>query len=170
MQTHSKLEVSVGLFVMAGAAALAYLSFTLGGLEVAEPRYDLQARFSSVGDLKRGDAVKLAGVHVGEVSAIALVDYSASVTLSISRALEVPKDTIASIQTSGLLGDAYVSLSAGASGENLPPGGSIGHTEAAISISELLAKYAFGSLDSNPPEQAPRRSEDPAPPALDLLQ
>ncbi len=169
MQTHTKLEVSVGLFVIAGAAALAYLSFTLGGLEVAEPRYEVQARFSSVGDLKRGDAVKLAGVHVGEVSEIALVDYTASVRLSISRALQLPKDTMASIQTAGLLGDSYVSLSAGASSENLPPGGNIGHTEAAISISELLAKYAFGSLDTAAPPPTPPHS-DSASPSLDLLQ
>jgi phospholipid/cholesterol/gamma-HCH transport system substrate-binding protein len=169
MQTHTKLEVSVGLFVIVGAAALAYLSFTLGGLKVAEPRYELQARFSSVGDLKRGDAVRLAGVHVGEVSEIALVDYTASVRLRITQSLELPQDTIASIQTSGLLGDAYVSLSAGASSENLPPGGRIGHTEAAISISELLAKYAFGSLDTDAPEPAPSRSEG-APHTEDLLQ
>jgi phospholipid/cholesterol/gamma-HCH transport system substrate-binding protein len=170
MQTHTKLETSVGLFVMVGASALAYLSFTLGGLEVADPRYDLHARFSSVGDLKRGDAVKLAGVHIGEVSEIGLVDYTASVRLSVSRSIAVPKDSIASVQTAGLLGDAYVSLSAGASADNLPEGGSIGRTEPAISISELLAKYAFGSLDTDAPSQTPPSSAGSEPPSLDVLQ
>jgi phospholipid/cholesterol/gamma-HCH transport system substrate-binding protein len=169
MHAHSKLEISVGLFMIIGAAALGYLSFTLGGVSLGERRYAVHARFSSVGDLKRGDAVKLAGVNVGEVTQIALVDYAASVELSVSRSLELPKDTIASIQTAGLLGDAYVSLSPGASSESLPAEASIVHTQPAISISELLAKYAFGSLGDAPEPQ--RSGAGAQPPAeSDLLQ
>jgi phospholipid/cholesterol/gamma-HCH transport system substrate-binding protein len=172
MQSHTKLEVSVGAFVIAGVAALAYLSLSLGGVEVGHSRYEVHARFSSVGDLKRGGAVKLAGVSVGEVSQIALVDYTANVVLSVDRSLQLPKDSIASIQTSGLLGDAYVSLSPGAASENLSPGGAIRQTEPAISLTELLAKYAFGSIDDDPRARGPSRSRDPspAPSATDLLQ
>jgi phospholipid/cholesterol/gamma-HCH transport system substrate-binding protein len=169
-QTHGKLEVSVGLFVIACGAALAYLAFTLGGVELGNSRYAVFARFSSVGDLKNGDAVKLAGVTVGEVKNIFLVDYTASVELSVSRPLELPKDTIASIQTSGLLGDAYVSLSPGASDENLAAGGTIAHTEPAISISELLAKYAFGSLGADAEKPSPPAAPAGQPMGSDLLQ
>ena len=170
MQTHGKLEVSVGMFVIACGAALSYLAFTLGGVELGDSRYAVFARFSSVGDLKRGDAVKLAGVTVGDVKKISLVDYTASVELSLSKPLTIPKDTIASIQTSGLLGDAHVSLSPGASGENLADGGTITHTEPAISISELLAKYAFGALgaESEPAAQPAEPSAKPS--ERDLLQ
>jgi phospholipid/cholesterol/gamma-HCH transport system substrate-binding protein len=108
-----------------------------------------------VGDLKVGDPVKLAGVRIGDVTEIQLVDYAAEVQLSLRAPLLLPDDSIASIQTAGLLGDAYVSLSPGASDQDLPPGGSIRRTEPAISISELLAKYAFGSLGSAPSEQPP---------------
>jgi phospholipid/cholesterol/gamma-HCH transport system substrate-binding protein len=169
MQTHGKLEVSVGIFVIVCGAALSYLAFTLGGLQLGDSRFAIFARFSSVGDLKRGDAVKLAGVAVGEVNDISLVDYTASVELSLSQPLMIPKDTIASIQTAGLLGDAYVSLSPGASSDNLAPGGTIAHTEPAISISELLAKYAFGSLGGEP-AGAGRPPVPASPTEPDLLQ
>jgi phospholipid/cholesterol/gamma-HCH transport system substrate-binding protein len=150
MQQHTKLEISVGVFVVLGGLSLAYLSFTLGGFEWGNHQYPLEARFSSVGDLKLGDAVKVAGVSVGEVTAIRLVDYAAQVSLAVQAGVTLPDDTIASIQTSGLLGDAYVSLSPGASERDVPAGGSISRTESAISISELLAKYAFGSTATDP--------------------
>jgi phospholipid/cholesterol/gamma-HCH transport system substrate-binding protein len=73
----------------------------------------------------------------------------------------LPRDTIASIQTSGLLGDAYVSLSPGADSDTLAEGGMIRHTEPAISISELLARYAYGSFGGEqrqPPAQPPADS------------
>lgn len=171
MQKHTKLETSVGMFVIAGMAALAYLSFTLGGVELGASRYEIRARFSSVGDLKRGDAVKVAGVNVGEVTAIALVDYTAVVELSLDRSLLVPRDTIASVRTSGLLGDAYVSLSPGGASENLGDGATISHTEPAITLGELLSKYAFGSLENEEPDARDGGGQQGAPAEeLDLLQ
>lgn len=155
MQRYTKLEISVGLFVVAGVMGLGYLSMTLGGFELQGPRYSLRARFASVGDLKLGDPVKLAGVVVGDVTGIQLVDYSAEVQLSLRAPLPLPDDSIASIQTAGLLGDAYVSLSPGASDQDLAPGGSIRRTEPAITISELISKYAFGTLEPGPAEEHP---------------
>jgi phospholipid/cholesterol/gamma-HCH transport system substrate-binding protein len=165
MQSHTKLEVSVGLFVLLGLAALGYLSFTLGGIELTQARYAVSARFASVGDLKRGDAVKLAGVKVGEVEQIALVEFTAVVSLVIDRAVSLPRDSIASIKTSGLLGDAYVSLSPGGATENLVAGESIRQTESAISLTDLIGTYAFGSLDAESSSSArgqPRRAPSPS--------
>jgi len=145
MQRYTKLEVSVGVFVLLGMLALAYFSLTLGELRWSPvERYVVGARFSSVGGLKKGDPVKVAGVNVGEVHRIALADFNADVTLSLDRELRLPADTIASIQTAGLLGDAYVSLSPGGSERDLLPGGRISRTEPAISIMDLIAKYALG--------------------------
>jgi phospholipid/cholesterol/gamma-HCH transport system substrate-binding protein len=147
MQRHTKVEISVGAFVILGALALAYLSFTLGDLRLSPERgYTLTARFSSVGELKPGASVKLAGVNVGEVKRIALVSFSAETELALDAKVKVPEDTIASIQSAGLLGDAYVSLSAGGADKDLRDGGRITRTEPAISITELIAKYAFGSV------------------------
>jgi phospholipid/cholesterol/gamma-HCH transport system substrate-binding protein len=161
MQRYTKLEISVGLFVVIGALSLAYLSLTLGGLRLgAGDRYPLTARFSSVGSLKNGDPVKVAGVSVGEVTKIRLVDFNAEAELSVTRELKLPADTIASIQSAGLLGDSYVSLSPGASEQDLPPGGSINRTESAVNLMGLISKYAFGAgpeADDSAPE---RRSND----------
>jgi phospholipid/cholesterol/gamma-HCH transport system substrate-binding protein len=151
MQRYTRLEISVGAFVIIGALALAYLSITLGGLSLGGPkRYPITARFSSVGSLKTGDPVKVAGVSIGEVKRISLVDFAAEAELALDEEVKVPDDTIASIQSAGLLGDAYVSLSPGASEKDLPPHGRVSRTEPAISITELIAKYAFGSPVSEP--------------------
>jgi len=158
MQRYTKLEVSVGLFVALGALSLAYLSLTLGGLRLgAGDRYRLTARFSSVGSLKPGDPVKVAGVNIGEVTAIRLVDFNAETEFLLNQGLKLPADTIASIQSAGLLGDAYVSLSPGASEQDLEPGASINRTESAVSLMGLISKYAFGSLDDKASAASPPR-------------
>jgi phospholipid/cholesterol/gamma-HCH transport system substrate-binding protein len=155
MQKYTKLEIAVGAFVIAGAISLAYLSVSLGGLRLfSSDRYEVTARFSSVGGLKTGDPVKISGVSVGEVAAIRLVDFAAEAALSIDRYVEIPKDSMASIQSNGLLGDAFVSLSPGADDRNLAPGERITRTEAAVSLTELIAKYAFGSPISESPDPA----------------
>jgi phospholipid/cholesterol/gamma-HCH transport system substrate-binding protein len=165
MRRYTWLEISVGLFVIAGGLAVAYLSLTLGGLHLGrDPRYRLRARFASVGDLKVGDPVKLAGVTVGEVTHITLADFAARVELAVSDGVKLPTDTIASIKTAGLLGDAYVSISPGAAQKDLPPGGQISRTEPAISIMDLIAKYAFGSPVSDnaePTHHTPNEAKKP---------
>ena len=155
MQAYTKVEISVGAFVSIGVVALAYLSFTLGGLDFRNRRHlRLRARFSSVGELKVGDSVKLAGVRIGEIARVKLVDFAAEAELLLDDELTLPDDTIASVQSAGLLGDAYVSLSPGGSERNLVSGGHIQRTEPAINITELIAKYAFGSpLDESGSEK-----------------
>lgn len=142
-------EVLVGAFVMLGVAALAYLSISIGGLQLLAPdRYLVRARFESVGDLKTGAPIRLAGVKVGQVMDVRLKDYQAEVELAIGRSLKLPKDTLASIRTEGLLGDTYVALSPGGSLDDLREGGLVAHTESALDLSDLLARYAFGQRDS----------------------
>ena len=145
MQPYTKLELSVGAFVLCGVAALAYLSLTLGDLSLTpSARYTIKARFASVAGLKTGDPVRLAGVTVGAVGGLSLVDYVAEAELEIDASVHLPKDTIASIQSAGLLGDAFVALSPGAEEQDLQAGESIVRTEPAISLTDLIAKYAFG--------------------------
>jgi len=140
---------------MLGIAALGYLSISIGGLQLVAPdRYVLKARFESVGDLKQGAPIRLAGVKVGQVTSVTLKGYSAEAELSIGRALVLPKDSVASIRTEGLLGNTYVSLSPGGSLEDLRDGGLVSRTEPAIDLSDLLARYAFGQ-HSSPTDSAP---------------
>lgn len=159
--SHTRTEVMVGAFVILGIAAVGYLSISVGNLEILpQDRYVVRARFASVGSLKQGAPIRIAGVKVGVVSALGLKDYQAEADLSIRRAVELPKDTIASIRTDGLLGNAFVSLSPGGSLQTLRAGDLVAQTEPAIDVSDLLSRYAFGrsaapggaSPDGGPPD------------------
>lgn len=157
---NTKTEIVVGAFMMLGVAALGYLSISIGGLQLVTPdRYQLKARFASVGDLKQGAPIRLAGVKVGQVTDVRLKDYLAEAELAVARSVTLPKDTIASIRSEGLLGDTYVSLSPGGSLENLRDGALVSRTEPAIDLSDLLARYAFGK-SSEPAATKPDRGHD----------
>lgn len=163
MERFTKLELSVGAFVVVGAAALAYLALTLGDVSLSTTaKYPVIARFSSVSGLKVGDPVKVAGVTVGEVSRIKLVDFVAETELELESHIKLPTDTIASIQSSGLLGDAFVNLAPGADDADLAPGARIARTEPAISLTDLIAKYAFGSpVEGGTNDSASTPADDP---------
>ena len=123
----------------------------IGSLEIVpHDRYVVRARFSSATGLKQGAPVRIAGVKVGIVSALALRDYEAEAALSIRRSVELPKDTIASIRTEGLLGNAFVSLSPGGSLQTLRAGDLISQTEPSIDLADLLSRYAFGARGAEP--------------------
>jgi phospholipid/cholesterol/gamma-HCH transport system substrate-binding protein len=168
MANHSRLEISVGAFVAAGLAIIAYLAISLGNVRVLSgDRVTLVARFSSIGDLRKAAPVRIAGVNVGQVGKIQLADYVARIELLIDSDVKIPSDTIASIRTSGLLGEAFVSLSPGGSDRILRNGDTIAQTEPAIDITQLIQKYAFGSATEPSPakDEGHRRSgpslEDP---------
>ena len=143
---YARAEMAAGAFLLLGLLGLGYLSISIGGLRVL-PRehYLVSARFSNVGDLKVRAPVKVAGVTIGRVESIELAEYFGHTVLSIDRRVVLPKDTIASITTAGLLGDAYVSLSPGASEHDLASGDRITRTEPALNIADLVGKFAFGS-------------------------
>ena len=143
------METSVGIFVLAGLLCVAYLTVKLGKLEViGGDDYPVVARFKDVTGLKNGAYVEMAGVRIGRVSRIALdaKDNTALVTLNIQKGVRLTDDTIASIKTSGLIGDKYVKISPGGSDEKLAPGGLITDTESSVDIGDLIGKYVFGGV------------------------
>lgn len=143
------LEFSVGIFVLIGLACLGYLTIKLGKMEVfGTDGYTLSAKFSSITGLRTGASVEIGGVPVGKVTGIALdKNYTADVTLLINNGVELSDDCIASIKTSGLIGDKYVSISIGGSPDMLAHGGEITETESAIDIEALVSKYVFGGVE-----------------------
>jgi phospholipid/cholesterol/gamma-HCH transport system substrate-binding protein len=162
MFDYTRAEVVAGGFVVLGLALLAYLSVSIGGFSfVPEKRYGVSARFSNVGDLKPGAPVKLAGVTVAKVQAIRLANYFGEVDMTIARDLQLPSDTVASIATAGLLGDAYVALSPGAEDKNLSPGSRITRTEPALNLADLLGRYAFGAGGDAKPTPPSDQGFDP---------
>ena len=148
--TSRKIETLVGMFVLAGLACLGYLAINIGGLKLwSDNSYSLQARFSSVGNLNEGAAVRIAGVNVGMVSRIELdkEEFVAIVSFNLDPDLVLDEDTLASIKSSGLIGDKYIELSPGGSGIQLESGDLIIDTESAVDIEGLLSRFAFGSVD-----------------------
>jgi phospholipid/cholesterol/gamma-HCH transport system substrate-binding protein len=150
MKTYS-LEFSVGLFVLAGLLCLGYLTVKLGKMEVfSSDGYQVTANFSSVTGLRPGARVEIAGVAVGKVADIRLLErnarYYAQVALQLDKGVVLSTDSIASIKTSGLIGDKYVNLSLGGSSSLVTPGGEIEETESALDIEALIGKFAFGGL------------------------
>lgn len=160
---YTRAELVAGLFVILGLGGLGYLSTSIGGLQVL-PRdaYHVTARFSNVGDLKGRAPVKIAGVTIGRVESIHLAEFVAEVELGINRGVHLPKDTIASIATAGLLGDAYVALSPGGADVDLKEGERIAQTEPALNMADLVGRAAFGA-SSTPASKDPNNdtTKDP---------
>ena len=145
----SSVELGVGIFVLIGLMCVGYLTIRLGKVQLLDDEhYYLNARFQSVTGLKVGASVEIAGVPVGEVDSISLdhEEQVARVRLKIRKDVTLSDDVIASVKTSGLIGDKYIKLSPGGSDETLKPGDTITETESALDIEELISKYAFGGV------------------------
>ena len=140
------IEVGVGVFIAVGLAALLVLALKVSNLASLSDSgsYKLTARFDNIGGLKARSPVTMAGVKIGRVSSIDFDDmtYEAVVTLSILPSYKnLPLDTSASIFTSGLLGEQYIGLEAGAEEEFLGDGSEIELTQSAIVLEELIGKF-----------------------------
>ena len=146
---NKKIEYLVGCFVLAGLAAILYLAIQIGGARVFKGDvYELQAQFSSAAGVNPGSRVEIAGVRVGTVKSVHLDEtYFAQVTLELPRSVKVDADTIASIKTSGLIGDRFIELSPGGSGLFLEAGEMIYDTESALDIEDLISRFALGGID-----------------------
>lgn len=143
----SRVNIVVGIFVILGIVALGYLSIQLGQVSFLGGRgYVVTVDFPSVGGLKAGSAVEIAGVEIGRVESIGLADYQARVTLRVHSGIKLQEDVIASIKTKGLIGEKYVRVSPGGSDKLIPPGGKIREVEAPVDFEELLSKYIFGKV------------------------
>jgi phospholipid/cholesterol/gamma-HCH transport system substrate-binding protein len=143
------METIVGIFVFIGLICVGYLTIKLGKMElIGGDNYILYARFNSVSGLKTDSSVELAGVEIGRVSKIGLDSEKqmALVTLKIHKDVQITDDAIASIKTSGMIGDKFVRITPGGSDIILRPGGTITETESAIDLEELISKYIFGGV------------------------
>ncbi|MEM9115868.1 MAG: outer membrane lipid asymmetry maintenance protein MlaD [Myxococcota bacterium] len=161
MNPYSSNEIAVGAFVSLGLVGLAYLSVSIGGLEWGLDRMPIHARFASIGDLKTGASVKIAGVKVGTVDGIRLENYAAEVDLAVDRAVVLPADSTASIRTEGLLGESYILLTPGGAEDDIPTDGRIGQTEPALDLIDLLVKYALSSDEATGEGDAEDALPDP---------
>ncbi len=143
------IETSVGIFMLIGIACVGYLSIRLGEMDLGgDNYYPLFARFQSVSGLSAGAHVEMAGVQIGKVDSIVLDPERqvAMVKLKIQKEVVLSDDVIASIKTSGLIGDKYLQLSPGSTDEMLKAGDMITETESAVDLEALISKYVFGGV------------------------
>lgn len=145
----NRYETIAGIFVLIGLVCVGYMTVKLGKVRLwGNDSYPLYARFNSVSGLRAGNTVEMLGIQIGEVANFKL-DQEKQVVIvefKINEGIKVYDDAIASIKTSGLIGDRYVSLDAGGGGLILKPGGVITQTESPPDLSDLIGKYAFGDI------------------------
>jgi phospholipid/cholesterol/gamma-HCH transport system substrate-binding protein len=153
----SKNDFWVGLFVLVGLAAVLFLALKSANLLQYSwtKDYAVTANFDNIGGLKKGAAVKSAGVVVGRVANIEFDDesFQAKVSLSLQNQYAFPKDSSLKILTSGLLGEQYVGIMAGAEEQNLVAGDRIGSTQSAVVLENLISQFLYS------------KAADPAAPA-----
>jgi phospholipid/cholesterol/gamma-HCH transport system substrate-binding protein len=147
----AKLEMTVGIFMLFGMLCLGYVSIKLGKMELigSGDYYTISATFDSVSGLKPGARVEIAGVEVGQVDRITLDPRNsdqARVWLKIKNGVRITDDTIASVRTSGIIGDRFIKLKQGGSERFLKNNDNIRDTESSIDIEELISKFIHGKV------------------------
>jgi phospholipid/cholesterol/gamma-HCH transport system substrate-binding protein len=149
-------ETIVGIFVTVGLLCVGYMAIKLGNVSFfAEDTLVLHARFSSVSGLKVGSPIEIFGIGVGNVQKIEIDREKgmASVEMRIKKGISVYEDAIASIKTAGLIGDKFIKVDPGGSGDLLKPGGIITETSSAFDLEDLIGKYVFGGVKEDSKEK-----------------
>ena len=157
----NKNDLWVGLFVLIGGAALVFLALQAANLLTLsfQPTYHIVAKFDNIGGLKPRAAVKSAGVVVGRVESIAFDDkaFRANVTLALETRYQFPKDSSLKILTSGLLGEQYIGVEAGADDKNLVAGDTITSTQSAVVLENLIGQFLYNKAAEGPTAGAPKK-------------
>jgi phospholipid/cholesterol/gamma-HCH transport system substrate-binding protein len=141
------LDLWVGFFVAVGIVSLAFLALKVGNLSASSSGeiYHLQAKFDNIGGLKVRSPVKSAGVVVGRISDIRFDPeaYVAVVSMDVDARYKFPRDTFATINTSGLLGEQYIGFEVGGDTEMLKAGDTIKKTQSAVVLEKLISQFMF---------------------------
>lgn len=141
------IDLWVGFFAVLGLAALLFLALKVGNLSSTDvgETYSLQARFDNIGGLKVRAPIKSAGVVVGRVGEIRFdaENYMALVSFHIDKRYQFPRDTFATINTSGLLGEQYVGFEVGGDSEMLKAGDVLSKTQSAMVLEKLISQFMF---------------------------
>ncbi len=147
------METVVGFFVVIGIICIGYMTIKLGKVTLfGDDAYRLSARFTSVAGLRVGSPVEIYGIDAGTVEHLTIdSDKSMAVAeMKLKKGIKVYDDGSAAIKTSGLIGDKFIKIDPGGSGELLKPGSWITETSAPLDIEDLIGKYAFGDVTKKP--------------------
>lgn len=152
MQKNRSLEIMVGFFIVLGFAAALFMALqaaNLGSFSFGHKTYAVTADFDNIGGLKARAAVKSAGVVVGRVRSVVFdpETFQARVTMDMDAQYPFPDDSSAKILTSGLLGEQYVGIEAGADDKNLEEGSVIRRTQSAVVLENLLSQFLYSKAE-----------------------
>lgn len=146
----NSVEFLVGLFMIAGFIAFGYLALQLGEVTIlsSSKNYTIVAQFDNIAGVKKGASVQVAGVVVGQVSKVWLDEEGyANVVIQVENKLQLPVDSMASVKSTGLIGDKFIALSPGGEEEMFSDGDLLVDTESSVDIESLISKFAFGSVE-----------------------
>lgn len=142
-----RIEVAVGLFVLAGLGSLIYISLVLGQVGwFGSKEYDVYAKFDNVEGLLFGATVEIAGVQVGRVRGIELIEDQAQVTLAVKSVFELDNEVICSIRTKGVIGEKFLRLEPGGGEKILKQGDTITETVSGVDIMDLVSQFVHGDV------------------------
>jgi phospholipid/cholesterol/gamma-HCH transport system substrate-binding protein len=161
--SRNAVETVMGAVVLVIAALFLYFAYTTAQVR-AVSGYELTAKFNRVEGLRDGSEVKISGITVGSIISQTL-DYKtfqAIVRMSIDPQVKLPTDTVATISSSGLLGDKFLSLDPGNEDQFLKPGGMIEHVQSPMSLESLIGQYIFSNTSGG---QGGQKKPDGAPAA-----
>ena len=148
MNEKQHTEMLVGIFLLIGIIAITFLALRIGDFQLLNnQQYIIKAEFTSASGLKKGAHVEIAGVSVGKVTNIIFnpETYLAEVHIAIENSIQIHDDSIASLRTSGIIGDKFLKISPGGSDNIIEPNMIILETEPSINLEELISKYIYES-------------------------
>lgn len=149
MSEGNSTEIAVGGLVLATAIGFMVYAAQAVGIGGVGDSYELRASFRSVDGIRVGTDVRMAGVTVGEVTAVEFnpATYMADTRFTMRQGVELPDDSIALISSEGLLGGNFLEVTPGGSPFNLEPGAEINDTQGSVSLTGLLMKFVGGAAD-----------------------
>lgn len=146
---NSRVEIVVGIFLVLGFLAFGWIAMQLGEVTwlSGSRTYTVFADFDNISGVKSGAEVQIAGVTVGTVTGLALSEYDqARAELQLNREIKLPKDSIASVKSQGIIGDKLIQITLGGDEEEYKEGDVILDTESSVDLESLISKFAFGDV------------------------
>jgi phospholipid/cholesterol/gamma-HCH transport system substrate-binding protein len=147
---NNAIETVMGAVVLAVAGGFLYFAYNNSNIKTIDG-YTVAADFVNLTGVEVGSDVRIGGIKVGVVEALALdpQTYQAQATLRVREDIKLPKDSSAAIRSSGLLGEKFIALDVGAEETMLKDHDRITHTESSVSLEELLGKFMFSAADKS---------------------
>ncbi len=141
---NNAIETVMGAVVLTVAGGFLYFAYNNSNVKSFDG-YSVKADFANISGISVGSDVRIGGIKVGTVEQLDLdpKTYEAIALMRVKNGVDLPKDTSASIQSAGLLGDKFVALQPGGDETNLADGDMIHFTESSVSIEEMIGKFMF---------------------------